>query len=36
MKILKKLTDLENEASTFGFKWETAEQIISQIQSEIL
>lgn len=35
MKILKKLTDLENEASAFGFKWETADQILAQIRSEL-
>lgn len=34
MNILKKLTHLEKEASDFGFKWETAEQIIAQIHSE--
>ncbi|MFZ2314538.1 MAG: MazG nucleotide pyrophosphohydrolase domain-containing protein [Gammaproteobacteria bacterium] len=35
MTIFKKLTALENEASDFGFAWETAEQISSQIQSEL-
>ncbi len=35
MGILKKLSDLEKEASTFGFKWETSNQILEQIQSEI-
>lgn len=35
MDILTKLTHLENEASDFGFKWETAEQIMSQIRSEL-
>lgn len=35
MGILKKLTDLENEASQFGFKWENPHQIMDQIRSEI-
>ncbi len=35
MDVLKKLYDLENEASAFGFKWETSNQIVAQIQSEI-
>jgi uncharacterized protein YabN with tetrapyrrole methylase and pyrophosphatase domain len=35
MNIFKKLTSLEIEASNFGFKWETPDQIIEQIQSEI-
>lgn len=35
MNILKKLTALEHEASHIGFKWEAAEQIVSQIQSEL-
>lgn len=35
MEILKKLTNLENQASQFGFKWETPNQILSQIKSEI-
>lgn len=34
MDILKKLTTLENEATRFGFKWENAEQILAQINSE--
>lgn len=34
MTILKKLTNLENEAATFGFKWENPHQIIEQIKSE--
>lgn len=35
MDILQKLTNLENEATTFGFKWENPEQIIAQIRSEL-
>lgn len=35
MNIFKKLTDLEIEASNFGFKWDKAEQIITQIRSEV-
>ncbi len=35
MNILEKLLSLEHEAADFGFKWETAEQIIQQIKSEI-
>ena len=35
MTILKKLSDLEKEASAFGFKWETSQQILAQIKSEI-
>lgn len=35
MTIFKKLVMLENEASNFGFAWETPEQISSQIQSEL-
>jgi uncharacterized protein YabN with tetrapyrrole methylase and pyrophosphatase domain len=34
MDYLKKLTAIEHEAANFGFKWETAEQIIKQIKSE--
>ncbi|MBA3535347.1 MAG: nucleoside triphosphate hydrolase [Tatlockia sp.] len=34
MKILEKIVALENEAAEFGFEWETAEQIMEQIQSE--
>src|ERR1700733_4345503 len=36
MNLLKKISDLEHEASAFGFKWERATQILEQIQSEIL
>lgn len=36
MDILTKLTTLENEATNFGFKWETSNQIMSQIKSELL
>lgn len=34
MNVLEKLTKLEIEASDYGFKWETAHQIMSQIKSE--
>ncbi|HSW93628.1 MAG TPA: MazG nucleotide pyrophosphohydrolase domain-containing protein [Gammaproteobacteria bacterium] len=33
--LLKKLTALENEAATFGFKWDAASQIMAQIRSEL-
>ena len=36
MDILKKLTLLENEAATFGFKWENPKQIMAQIRSELI
>lgn len=36
MEIFKKLTMLENEAANFGFKWENAKQIVTQIRSELL
>lgn len=36
MGTLKKLTALEHAAANFGFKWETANQIMSQIRSECL
>lgn len=32
--MLKKLSQLEKEAEDFGFKWDSAEQVIAQIQSE--
>lgn len=35
MDVLDKLICLEVEAAKFGFKWETALQIIEQIQNEI-
>lgn len=35
MNIIEKIVTLENEASSFGFKWETPDQIIEQIRSEI-
>lgn len=35
MDILKKLTQLENEAAAFGFKWENPQQIMAQIRSEL-
>jgi uncharacterized protein YabN with tetrapyrrole methylase and pyrophosphatase domain len=35
MEILKTLSDLENDASEFGFKWENPHQIMEQIRSEI-
>ena len=34
MNILNKLTELEDQAAQFGFKWETPEQIMAQIHSE--
>jgi uncharacterized protein YabN with tetrapyrrole methylase and pyrophosphatase domain len=33
--MLNKLLDLENKATDFGFKWETSDQIIEQIKSEV-
>lgn len=36
MNLLKKVVALENEASAFGFEWETTDQIMQQIQSECL
>jgi uncharacterized protein YabN with tetrapyrrole methylase and pyrophosphatase domain len=36
MTILQKIVALENEAAEFGFEWETADQIMEQIQSECL
>ena len=36
MEIFKKLTMLENEDENFGFKWENAKQIVTQIRSELL
>lgn len=35
MTIIKKLVELEQQASDFGFKWETPQQIKQQILSEI-
>lgn len=35
MAIFEKLIQLEKTAAEFGFKWETANQIISQIESEV-
>jgi uncharacterized protein YabN with tetrapyrrole methylase and pyrophosphatase domain len=35
METMKHLTNLENKAAEFGFKWETAEQIMAQIRSEL-
>lgn len=35
MEILDKLFHLEHEAAEFGFKWETPEQIMAQIRSEL-
>lgn len=32
--LLDKVVELENDASDFGFAWETADQIMAQIQSE--
>ena len=34
MNLLDKVVALENEAAEFGFEWETANQIMEQIQSE--
>ena len=34
MNLINKLIQLEQEAAEFGFKWESAEQIMQQIQSE--
>ncbi|MCX7121654.1 MAG: nucleoside triphosphate hydrolase [Gammaproteobacteria bacterium] len=34
MNILEKLTQLEIEASNYGFKWENPHQIMDQIKSE--
>lgn len=34
--LLEKIVVLENEASQFGFQWETTDQIMAQIQSECL
>ena len=34
MDLLEKVVILEDDASQFGFRWETAEQIMKQIQSE--
>ena len=36
MDLLDKVVLLENEASAFGFQWETTAQIMAQIQSECL
>lgn len=35
MPLIEKLAALEHEAAKFGFKWETPDQIIQQIQSEL-
>jgi len=34
MNLLEKVAFLENEASAFGFEWETTAQIMAQIESE--
>ena len=34
MELLDKIVSLEESASEFGFRWETADQIMHQIQSE--
>ena len=34
MDLLDKIVALEDEASAFGFEWETTDQILEQIQSE--
>ncbi|MFA5959736.1 MAG: MazG nucleotide pyrophosphohydrolase domain-containing protein [Tatlockia sp.] len=36
MHLLKKIEQLENEATEFGFQWEKVEQVMEQIQSECL
>lgn len=36
MDLLDKVVVLENEAGSFGFQWETADQIMNQIQSECI
>lgn len=36
MDLLDKVVSLENEASEFGFCWETTDQIMAQIQSECI
>ncbi len=36
MDLLTKVVELEQEADTFGFRWETREQIMAQIESECL
>ncbi len=36
MKLLDKVTALENEAAEFGFQWETTDQLMAQIQSECI
>lgn len=34
MELLDKISALEEEASQFGFKWQSADQIMNQIHSE--
>ncbi len=34
MDLLEKIVSLEESASEFGFRWDTADQIMNQIQSE--
>lgn len=34
MDLLEKITELEQAADQFGFRWETTDQIMKQIQSE--
>ena len=36
MDYLKKVIELEDEAEQFGFRWETTDQIMEQIQSECI
>jgi uncharacterized protein YabN with tetrapyrrole methylase and pyrophosphatase domain len=36
MDLLKKVKELEQDADSFGFRWEKPEQIMQQIQSECL
>lgn len=36
MNLLEKITALEQEADNFGFRWESADQIMAQIHSECL
>ena len=34
MSLLEKIVTLEHDADAFGFRWETPEQIMAQIESE--
>jgi uncharacterized protein YabN with tetrapyrrole methylase and pyrophosphatase domain len=35
VELLEKVLRLEQEAEQFGFRWETADQIVAQIESEL-